>query len=181
MDVIGFLCVSLGSSTFQLYDSVGSRRACPCLEAGFSSQIGDRALYTTEEQRSVAHFCGQKDSIQIIFVKNFFLFTVGSVCHVKRFIIRSRNSLKDVQKSQMMPDQVRKWQRQQPKDFYAVGFDALVKQQDKCSNVGGGYVEKFFFFQVPISHILRFISICDVFTDSPSYLSQVRQTVSIWI
>jgi hypothetical protein len=44
--------------------------------------------YTTKEQRSVAHFCGQKDSMQIIFVKNFFLFTVGSVCHVKRFIIR---------------------------------------------------------------------------------------------
>jgi hypothetical protein len=33
-----------------------------------------------------------------------------------------------------------------------------------------GYVEKlvFIFFQVQISHILRFISICDPFTDSPS-------------
>jgi hypothetical protein len=28
---------------------------------------------------------------------------------------------------QMMPDQMRKWLRQQPKDFYAEGFDALVK------------------------------------------------------
>jgi hypothetical protein len=26
------------------------------------------------------------------------------------------------------------------------------------------------FFQVQISHILRFISICDLFTDSPSYI-----------
>jgi hypothetical protein len=38
MDVIGFLCVSLGSSTVQLYDSVSSRRECP--EVGFSSQNG---------------------------------------------------------------------------------------------------------------------------------------------
>jgi hypothetical protein len=28
------------------------------------------------------------------------------------------------------------------KNFYAVGFDTLVKQWDKCINVGGGYVEK---------------------------------------
>jgi hypothetical protein len=28
------------------------------------------------------------------------------------------------------------------KDFYAVGFDALVKRWDKCVDVGGGYVEK---------------------------------------
>jgi hypothetical protein len=49
-----------------------------------------------------------------------------------------KNSLNDVQKSQMMPDQVRKWLRQQSKDFYAAGFDALVKRWDTCINVGGG-------------------------------------------
>jgi hypothetical protein len=42
MDVIGFLCVSLGSSTVQLHDSLGSRRACTYSEADFSSQNGDR-------------------------------------------------------------------------------------------------------------------------------------------
>jgi hypothetical protein len=42
MDVIGFLCVSLGSNTVQLIDSLGSRRACACSEAGFSKN-GDRA------------------------------------------------------------------------------------------------------------------------------------------
>jgi hypothetical protein len=42
MDVIGFLCVSPGSSTAQFYDRLGSRRACSCSEAGFSSQNGDR-------------------------------------------------------------------------------------------------------------------------------------------
>jgi hypothetical protein len=43
MDVIGFLCVSVGSSTVQLHDNLGSRRACTCSEAGFSSRNGDRA------------------------------------------------------------------------------------------------------------------------------------------
>jgi hypothetical protein len=41
-----------------------------------------------------------------------------------------------------MPDQMRKWLRQQPHDFNAAGFDALAKRWDKCINVGGGYVEK---------------------------------------
>jgi hypothetical protein len=41
----------------------------------------------------------------------------------------------------MMPDQKRKWLRQQTKDFYAAGFDSLVKRWDKCIRVGGGYVE----------------------------------------
>jgi hypothetical protein len=43
MDVIGFLCVSLGSSTVHLHDSLGSRRVGACSEADFSSQNGDRA------------------------------------------------------------------------------------------------------------------------------------------
>jgi hypothetical protein len=43
IDVIGFLCVSLGSSTVQLHDSLDRRRACACPEADFSSQNGDRA------------------------------------------------------------------------------------------------------------------------------------------
>jgi hypothetical protein len=46
----------------------------------------------------------------------------------------------------MMLDQVetevRKWLRQQSKDFNAVGFDALVKRYDKCISFGGGYVKK---------------------------------------
>jgi hypothetical protein len=42
----------------------------------------------------------------------------------------------------MFPDKVQKWLRQQSKDFYATGFDALVKRWDKCINVGGGHVEK---------------------------------------
>jgi hypothetical protein len=37
---------------------------------------------------------------------------------------------------------VQKWLRQQSKDFYAVDFEALVKQWDKRISVGGGYVKK---------------------------------------
>jgi hypothetical protein len=62
----------------------------------------------------------------------------GSVCRVKRFITGWRNSLKDEE----VETDVRKWLRRQPKDFYAAGFDALVKRWDKCISVGGGYVEK---------------------------------------
>jgi hypothetical protein len=36
----------------------------------------------------------------------------------------------------------RKWLRQQSKDFYVVGFEALVKRWYKCVNVVGEYVEK---------------------------------------
>jgi hypothetical protein len=57
----------------------------------------------TEEQRSVVRVCGQKDSMQRIFINKCYLFTVGSICRVKRFTAVSRKSLMDVRKSQMMP------------------------------------------------------------------------------
>ena len=37
---------------------------------------------------------------------------------------------------------VRAWFRQQPKEFYAAGFQGLVKWWDKCLNLYGDYVEK---------------------------------------
>jgi hypothetical protein len=42
--------------------------------------------------------------------------------------------------------EVWKWLRQQSNDFYAAGFDALLKRWDKCISVGGGYVKKLMFF-----------------------------------
>jgi hypothetical protein len=53
MDVIGFLFASRGSSTVKLHDSLGSRRACACSEAGFSSQNGDRVLRAVLPKSSV--------------------------------------------------------------------------------------------------------------------------------
>jgi hypothetical protein len=46
----------------------------------------------------------------------------------------------------------------------AAGLDALVKRWDKYP------IRLKMFFQIRISHVLRFISICDLFTDSPSYV-----------
>jgi hypothetical protein len=53
-------------------------------------------------------FVGKRSEYKIILIKKYLLFTVGSVCRVKRFTTGSRNYLKDVRKSLMMPDQVRK-------------------------------------------------------------------------
>jgi hypothetical protein len=87
MDAIRFLCVTLGSSTVQLHDSLGSRPACACSVAGFSNQNGDRAsgVYYLRAAFCCVFFCGRKDSMQRIFITKCFLFTVGSVCHLKRF------------------------------------------------------------------------------------------------
>jgi hypothetical protein len=76
--------------------------------------------------------------MQRIFIKKCFLFTVGSVCRVKRFNLGGKYFTDDEE----FETEVRKWLRQKSKDFYAAGFDSLVKRWDKCTNVGRGYVEK---------------------------------------
>jgi hypothetical protein len=40
---------------------------------------------STTEERSVVRLYGQNDSMQMIFIKKYFLFAVGSVYRVKRF------------------------------------------------------------------------------------------------
>jgi hypothetical protein len=108
MDVIGFVCVSLGSSTVQLHDSLGSRRGFTCSEADLSSQNGNSAdVCTTEEQRSVVRFCGQKYSIQRIFIKKCFILTAGSVCRVRRFTTGCQTLADDGE----VETEVRKWLR----------------------------------------------------------------------
>jgi hypothetical protein len=66
-------------------------------------------------------FCWQKYSMQRIFIKKCFLLTVGSVCREKRFAIGLRNFPEDFRESQMTPDKVRKWLRQQSDDLYDAG------------------------------------------------------------
>jgi hypothetical protein len=90
--------------------------------------------YATEEQCS----CGQKDSVQRILLKKCFLFILGSVCRLKRFITGSGNFADDEE----VETEMWKWLRQRPKDFCAAGIDALAKRWDKCISVGGGHVEK---------------------------------------
>jgi hypothetical protein len=69
-------------------------------------------MYYRREAFLLCVFCGQKVSMQSIFIKKYVLFTMGSVCNVKRFTTESIISLKGVRKSQMKPDQVRRWLRQ---------------------------------------------------------------------
>jgi hypothetical protein len=122
--------------------------------------------YITEEQLPLVRlFLWEKDSIQRIAIKEHFLSAVENVCRVKRFTAGSRNSLKDVRKSQMLPNQLRKWLRQSQKTsklryYYNDGTSVSVLVEDMSRNT---------FFQVRTSHALPFISICDLFTDSSSY------------
>jgi hypothetical protein len=93
--------------------------------------------YTTKEQRSVVRVLWEKGLLSAKdFVKKRSLFTVGSVCSVKRFSLGGKRYADEVE------TEVQKWLRQQAKDFYAVGFDAVVKRWNESINVGGDYVEK---------------------------------------
>jgi hypothetical protein len=61
--------------------------------------------------------------MQRIFIKRYFLFTVGSVCRVKPFHLGDKRFADDEE----VETGARKWLRQQSQDFYVAGFDALVK------------------------------------------------------
>jgi hypothetical protein len=103
MEVIHFLCASLSSSTAQLHDGLRRRRPCAYSEAGLSSQNWDRAWGVYYGRAAFcAVFLWAKNSMQTVFIKKYFLFTVGSVWSIKRFTTGLRNSLKDVRNSQVM-------------------------------------------------------------------------------
>jgi hypothetical protein len=53
--------------------------------------------------------------MQRIFIKKCFLFTVGSVCHVKRITSGSRNVANVSHDDEEVETEVRKWLRQQSK------------------------------------------------------------------
>jgi hypothetical protein len=92
-----------------------------------------------------------------IFIKKCFLFTVGSVCHVKWFIIGLKNcqlGSKHFADDKEVETEVRKWLRQQAKDFYAADFDILVKRWDNCINVVKDMSRNKCFF--PVSNIACF-------------------------
>jgi hypothetical protein len=84
---------------------------------------------TTEEQRSVVCFCGQKDINKEMFP------AYGGKCTSRKAIHNWVE--KCFADDEEVETEVRKWLRQQSNDFYAAGFDALLKRWDKCINVGG--------------------------------------------
>jgi hypothetical protein len=92
---------------------------------------------------------------------------LGSVFRVKRFHLGGKRFADDEE----VKTEVRKWLRQQPKDFCAVGFDELVYEWDNFINVGGGYIKKYMFFPGSNITCFTFYIFCDIFTDSPSYFA----------
>jgi hypothetical protein len=73
--------------------------------------------------------------------------------------------------------EVRKWLRQQSKDFYAAGFRHTGKTMGQVHQCWWRICREInvLFFQVRISHVLRFISICGLFTDLPSSFQKISK------
>jgi hypothetical protein len=107
MDVIGFVCVSLDSSTVPIHYILGRRHACACLEAGFSSKNGDRAWGVYYRR---AAFCCAKD----VHKENFHVYDgkclsrkavhnwVANVTLMKRLKRRCRSRCDNSQKTSML-------------------------------------------------------------------------------
>jgi hypothetical protein len=123
---------------------------------------------TTEDPRSVVNFfLGGKDSMRRILIKKCILFKVGSVCRVMQFTTASRNSLQDEE----VETEVEKWLRQQSKGLLCRGFRRAGKAMGQVYQCWWRTCREInVYFQVWISHVLRFISISGLFTDSPSYI-----------
>jgi hypothetical protein len=137
IDVIGFLCVSLGSSTVQLHNSLGAHAYIQRLV-----KMATVSVYTTEERNSVVHFlCAKRFKAKDIY-KEMFLVYCGK-CPSRETVHKwVENFSQGRSKVAVMPDQVREVAETTVRYFCAAGFDAPVKQWDRCVRVGGGYVEK---------------------------------------
>jgi hypothetical protein len=87
MEVTGFLCVSLGSSTNQLLWQSRKKTFCACSEAG------DCAWPSILRYA----FLWMKGPMQRIFIKKCFLFMVASGCRVKRSTLHDQCSADDAE------------------------------------------------------------------------------------
>jgi hypothetical protein len=83
MHVICFLFVPLGSSTVQLHESLGSRRASACLEVCFSTQNGGHAWRVHYRKTALCSAWAKVLNAKDIHKENV-LFMLGSVCRVTR-------------------------------------------------------------------------------------------------
>jgi hypothetical protein len=122
----------------------------------------------TEEQRYITRFLSvQKDSMQRIFIKKCFLFTVRSVCRVKQFTTgwqtfrwwwRGWNEGAEVAETAVR--------------LLCCGFRRSGKAMRQVYQCWWRICREINVYplQVRISHVLRFISICDLFADSPFYM-----------
>jgi hypothetical protein len=99
----------------------------------------------TEEQHCCAFLCGQKNSVQRIFINKYILFMVGSVCRVKKFTTGSRNCQlvgKRFADDEEVETEVRKWLSNSQKTsvhWFSDGTGVSVLVEDMSRN-------KVFFF-----------------------------------
>jgi hypothetical protein len=172
MKVIVLLCVSLGSSTIQLHGSLGSKRACVCSGAGFSSQNGDRAWGVNYRRAAFCcafFFVGKKDSMQRIFIKKCYLLTEESTSSVNRFIIGWQK--------------FRWWRRgwiggaevaeTTAKRLLRCGFRRTSKAMGQVYQCYWRICREINAFSRFEYHVILFICICDLFTDFSSYIRGV--------
>jgi hypothetical protein len=101
--------------------------------------------YTTDKQRSGVRFLWAKGLNAKDFHKEMFPVYIWKCFSCKTVHNWVEKFSEGRSKVAYDARQVRKWLRQQSKDFYVAGFDALVKRWGKCINVGRGYVEKYIF------------------------------------
>jgi hypothetical protein len=167
MDVIDFLFVSLGSSTVQLrkrmFRDAFSTKWRPCLRSIIPKS---RAL--------LSFSCAQKDSWQRIFTNKYFLFTLGSVCRVKRFHFGDKISL--------MTWRILNWgvevAERRVKRLQCCGFQRTDKAMGQVYRRWWRICREINTFSGSNISWFAFISLFDLFTDSPSHLWTFRRTPS---
>jgi hypothetical protein len=98
--------------------------------------------YTNEEQHSVVRFLWTKGPNAKDIHKEMFPVYGEKCLSCKANHTWVEKCAKRFADDEEVETEVRKLLGQQSKDLYATGFDALVKQWDKCINVDGRYVEK---------------------------------------
>jgi hypothetical protein len=113
-----------------------------------------REVCTTEEQNSVVRFLLAKGlDAKDIHKETFPVF--GGKCPSRKAF---HSCVADVSlTTKRLKTEVRKWVRQQSQDFYAAAIVSVL-EEDMSKN-------KYLF---KVRNVLRFISICDLLTDSPS-------------
>ena len=104
------------------------------------------STFTKIEQRGVVRFLWAKN-IEAKDIHKEMLPMYGEHCLSRQAVhnwvqkfSEGRTSIED--ENPAVERAVRAWFRQQPKEFFAAGFQGLVKRWDKCLNLYGDYVEK---------------------------------------
>jgi hypothetical protein len=185
MDVICFLCVTLGSSTVQLHESLGIRRVRACSEARFNSENGD-SVWRVQYRR--AAFCCDlswaKELDAKKFVKDMFpvhdgKYLSSKAVHnwVKKFSQRRSKAADDTEMAETTVKRLLSWGF--PRTRKAMGLLRISMLVENMSR-------KISPAPFRISHVLCFISICVLFADYPSSvpppqaLSKVQHFSSKW-